>query len=173
MAYLRAADKDGRVLNCSFLKGKSHLAPNPRTTIPRLELLAAVTAVRLRRFLVEQLPLSLEATYLWSDSSAVLQSIRSTQKRFPVFVANRLAEIERHSHVSEWRHVPSRLNPADEVSRGLPASTFARSSRWLTGPEFLLKSESEWPDHLNDKLSLPDDSPLFEKNQCCDHLGVH
>ena len=143
--------------------GKSHLAPNPRTTIPRLELLAAVTAVRLRRFLAEQLPLSLEATYLWSDSSAVLQSIHNTQKRFPVFVANRLAEIERHSHVPEWKYVPSKLNPADEVSKGLPAGTFVRSSRWLTGPEFLLKSKNESPDQLEGKLSPPHDSPLFER----------
>ena len=119
--------------------------------------------MRLRRFLVEQLPLSLEATYLWSDSSAVLQSIHSTQKRFPVFVANKLAEIEKHSHVSERRHVPSKLNPADEVSRGSPASTFVRSSRWLSCPEFLLKSENKWPDQLKGKLSLPDDSPLFER----------
>ena len=93
----------------------------------------------------------------------MLQSIRSTQKRFPVFVANRLAEIERHSHVSEWRHVPSKLNFADEVSSGLPAGTFVRSSRWLTGREFLLKSENEWSDQSETKLSPPDDSPLFER----------
>ena len=149
-------------MDCSFVMGKSFVAPNPITTIPRLELLAAVTAVRLRRFLVEQLPLSLEATYLWSDSSGVFQSMNSSQKRFSVFVANRLAGIEKHSGVSEWRHVPSKSNPADEMSRGLPASTFVRSSPWLTGSKFLLKSESEWPDQLEGKLGKLNDSPLFE-----------
>ena len=64
VAYLRTTDENGQVVHCLFVMGKSHLAPNPRTTIPRLELLAAVTAVRLRWFLAEQLPLSLEATYL-------------------------------------------------------------------------------------------------------------
>ena len=50
VAYLRIEDKNGQV-QCSFVMGKSHLAPNPRTTIPRLELLAAVTAVRLHQSL--------------------------------------------------------------------------------------------------------------------------
>ena len=163
VAYLRVADESGRVMHCSFIMGKSHLAPNPRTTIPRLELLAAVTVVRLRRFLEDQLPIAFDAIYLWTDSSAVLQSINSRRKRFPVFVANRLAEIERQSLVSEWRHVPSRLNPADEVSRGVSAQSFVKSSRWLTGPEFLLKPENHWPEQLKDKIDLPDDSPMFER----------
>ena len=163
MAYLRVADESGRVMHCSFIMGKSHLAPNPRTTIPRLELLAAVTVVRLRRFLEDQLPITFDAIYLWTDSSAVLQSINSRRKRFPVFVANRLAEIERQSLVSEWRHVPSRLNPADEVSREVSAQGFVKSSRWLTGPEFLLKPENHWPEQLKDKIDLPDDSPMFER----------
>ena len=52
MAYLRIEDKNGQVQR-SFVMGKSHLAP-----IPRLELLAAVTAVRLYQSLKEQLPVS-------------------------------------------------------------------------------------------------------------------
>ena len=163
VAYLCVADESGRAMHCSFIMGKSHLAPNPRTTIPRLELLAAVTVVRLRRFLEDQLPITFDAIYLWTDFSAVLQSINSRRKRFPVFVANRLAEIERQSLVSEWRHVPSRLNPADEVSRGVSAQGFVKSSRWLTGPEFLLKPENHWPEQLKDKIDLPDDSPMFER----------
>ena len=39
VSYLRIAVKSGKV-HCSFLMRKSHLAPTPMTTIPRLELLA-------------------------------------------------------------------------------------------------------------------------------------
>ena len=162
VAYLRVTDEHGQI-HCSFVMGKSHLSPNPRTTIPRLELLAAVTAVRLHRTLQEELTLPISAFYFWVDSSAVLQSIHNSRKRFPVFLANRLAEAEKHTNVSDWRYVPSRLNPADEVSRGVPAKTFTRSSCWLTGPDFLLEPDSEWPKQLNNQFVLPEDSPMFER----------
>ena len=41
--------------------------------------------------------------------------------------------------MENWRHCPSKSNPADEVSRGL------QSGRWLNGPEFLTREEDEWP----------------------------
>ena len=78
-------------------------------------------------------------------------------------MANKLAEIERQSLVLEWRHVPSRLNPADEVSRKVSAQSFVKSWRWLTGSEFLLKPENHWPEQLKDKIDLPDDSPMSER----------
>ena len=45
VTYLRMVSSDGAV-HCSFLKGKSHLAPLNTATIPRLELMAAVTVGR-------------------------------------------------------------------------------------------------------------------------------
>ena len=115
VSYLRIADKSGKV-HCSFLMGKSHLAPAPMTTIPRLELLAAIVSLRLDQMLKKELLLVIEKTYFWSDSTSVLLSIYNSNKRFPVFVANRLAEIERNSDIQSWRYVPSKLNPADEAT---------------------------------------------------------
>jgi len=94
---------------------------------------------------------------------SVLQSIHNIQKQFPVFVANRLAEVEKYSNKSDWKHVPSKQNPADEVSRGIPAKQFAKLPRWLTGPDFLLHADTEWPKKVCDQLTLPEDSPIFEK----------
>jgi len=34
-------------------------------------------------------------TFFWTDSTAVLQTLRNTSKHFPVFVANRLSKIEK------------------------------------------------------------------------------
>ena len=75
ISYLRIEDNHGNVY-CSFLMGKSHLAPSPITTIPRLELLAAVTAVRLDRTIRRELPtLKSAKSYFWSDSTSALYSI--------------------------------------------------------------------------------------------------
>ena len=46
VSYLRITDSESR-LHCVFLMEKGHLAPALTTTMPLLELLAAVTAVRL------------------------------------------------------------------------------------------------------------------------------
>ena len=58
MSYLRIIDYR-EIIHCSFLMGESHLAPVPISTIPRLELLAAVNAVCLDRIVSrELLPMS-------------------------------------------------------------------------------------------------------------------
>ena len=66
-SYLRVIDGHGNV-HCSFLMGKGYLVPVPITTIPRLELLAAITAVRLDRIIRRELPMLESAErYFWSD----------------------------------------------------------------------------------------------------------
>ena len=64
--------------------------------------------------------------------------INNCTKRFPTFVANRLAKIEELSNPSQWNYVKSKLNPADDGSRGLNASEFT-NSRWIKGPEFCIR----------------------------------
>ena len=44
-----------------------------------------------------------------------------------------------------WRHCPGELNPADDASRGLSAKEILSKERWIHGPAFLLKPETEWP----------------------------
>ena len=55
----------------------------------------------------------------------------------------RVAEIQRNSNPSQWRHVPGDLSVADDVSRGIPAQRVI--GRWKQGPEFLRLPEEEWP----------------------------
>ena len=79
--------------------------------------------------------------------------IRNSAKRFPVFVSNRLAQIEDRSTSSQWRFVPSSNNPADDCT--CPCSV----NCWLTGPSFLQEPESRWPQPPH---SLPDLPTEFE-----------
>ena len=142
-SYMRTEDNNGNIF-CSFLMGKGFVAPSG-VTIPRLELQAAAAIVRLDKFLRSELLLPIDNSFFWSDSMAVLKSIANSKKKFPVYVANRIAEIERNTHIENWRHVPTKLNHADEVSRGVQANKFVKKSKWLSGPDFLRLPTQEWP----------------------------
>jgi hypothetical protein len=142
VVYLRA-EIDGRV-ELAFVAGKARVAPVKQLqTIPKLELTAATTAVRLARFVLHEMSLKLPVIY-HSDSQVVLSFVKSEDRRFPVFVANRVQLIREFSDPSDWRYVPSSLNPADQASRGLNAADIA-NSEWLSGPKFLLTDEAQWP----------------------------
>ena len=97
---------------------------------------------------------SLSESVFWTDSMTVLYMIQNSAKRFPVFVSNRLAQIEDRSTSSQWRFIPSSENPADDGTR--PSCSV---NRWLTGPSFLQEPESLWPQPPH---SLPDLPTEFE-----------
>ena len=121
---------------------KSKLAPISTTTIPRLELCAAVAAVKLGVLVKKELKIEVES-YYWTDSMIVLQYIRNKKKRFKTFVANRVEKIISNSSVSQWKHVPGKYNPADISSRGMKAGELIESDLWLNGPEFLKEDKTQ------------------------------
>ena len=157
VSYVRIVDKGGAIY-CSFLKGKAHLAPLKTVTIPRLELMAAVTAVRVSALLSHAITYAgstckITQEFFWTDSTTVLRYIANKKTRFHTFVANRLAIIHDGSTQEQWMFVPSELNPADDVSRG------DQSNRWLKGPEFLWKSQNHWPKKPVVLLETQQDDP--------------
>ena len=81
-------------MNISFVLCKSRLAPSDKNslTIPKLELLAAVVAVRIKVKLLEESNISINKVYFWVDSKTVLRYIRNENKRFSVFVSHRVNE---------------------------------------------------------------------------------
>ena len=68
-----------------------------------------------------------------------------TDRRYHVFVANRVAEIREATSPDQWRHVPSDLNAADGGSRGHTLDDLRDGSPWMSGPDFLRAPEDEWP----------------------------
>nr|CAB3263161.1 uncharacterized protein LOC104265735 [Phallusia mammillata] len=171
VCYLRIVDVGSRV-HCVFLVGKCRLAPLKTVSIPRLELTAAVLSVKLDEMMRRELGLPVHRSVFWTDSTAVLQSIRNSKKRFPTFVANRIAKIERQSDPSSWRHVPSKLNPADEASRGLTSEALVTTGRWLRGPQFLLESEDHWPVSPIVLPDLPAEFSPVKKQEVSIHMVV-
>lgn len=49
------------------------------------------------------------------------------------------------TNASDWRWVPSKLNPADEATKWGSGPYFNTNSKWFHGPDFLLLPEEEWP----------------------------
>ena len=144
VAYLRMVDASG-LIHCAFIMGNVRLCPLKVVSIPRLELTAAVLAVKLSQVVQAELRLPIEKTVYWTDSTSVLQYIRNESKRFHTFVANRVVKIQSASKVLQWRYVDTTSNPADDGSRGMRAREMTRGHRWLNGPDFLWKKEDCWP----------------------------
>lgn len=134
-AYLRLVNNAGKVHVCLLL-GKSRVSPLKATTIPRLELQAAVEAVRLSVILNRELNMQINSRYFWTDSTATLGYIKNSTARYQMFVANRIQEIRNSSEPDQWHHVAGKLNPADIASRGASLLEL-NSSSWWNGPEFL------------------------------------
>ena len=142
----------------SLIHGKSRVTPSKVVTVPRLELTAAVLACTMATSVKEEIEFNIDRTVFWTDSTIVLAYIRNKTKRFKVFVANRIEAIHEHSEPDQWRHVPTKLNPADIASRGMNASDTTSITRWLKGPDFLVQDEDSWP-------AAPDAHPIFEGDE--------
>ena len=153
--YLRIMNASGEV-RVSLLLAKGRVAPlKGAVTIPRLELCAAVLSVRHELKLRRELTLDLLPSVFWTDSQIVLAYIKSTSRRFKVFVGNRVSFIRDHTDVDQWKFVPTSLNAADILSRGCVPS--AVPAMWLHGPEFLSCPKHEWPDFQGVTANLDGD----------------
>ena len=145
VSYSRVVDVNNNV-HCAFLFGKGRLAPIKTISIPRLELSAAALSVKFDDMLREELDMPVHESIFWTDSTTVIGYIKNTTSRFHTFVANRLAIIHDGSQPNQWRYIPTSLNPADSVTRGLTAKELCNEeNQWLNGPQFLQKDENSWP----------------------------
>ncbi|KAL7724201.1 hypothetical protein ACLKA6_005768 [Drosophila palustris] len=78
------------------------------------------------------------------------------------FVSNRVAEIQEWTENAEWRHVPTKQNPADIVSRGCDVDELV-TSIWFNGPSFLKEPRDSWP--VNQHL-VTDEMRTLETVHC-------
>ena len=162
VSYLRSMDDKGTI-HCSFVMGKARTAPLKSITIPRLELSAAVLASRLDKIIRREIDLPIHESVFWTDSTCVINYIRSNDKRFHTFVANRVAIIHDGSSPSQWRYVSTEANPADDASRGLAIDSLIKKNRWIRGPDFLWEQESRWPAQPITVREISDDDPEIKR----------
>lgn len=91
VADLRSESPAG--VHAGFVAARTRIAPLKTLSIPRLELQAAVMALRLAQQIKEDTRIQIGEPIFWCDSTCVLSWIHAKKFRFHVFVENRLSEI--------------------------------------------------------------------------------
>ncbi|KAK9700879.1 Pao retrotransposon peptidase [Popillia japonica] len=142
--YVQTISK-GEEITSALLCSKSRVAPLKPTTIPRLELCAALLLARLMNKVKQSLGMRPNRIQYWTASTIVLAWINSTSKQLKTFVANRVGEIQETTEASSWHHIPTQENPADLLSRGTIPQELTSSTLWWQGPARLLQHDDEWP----------------------------
>jgi hypothetical protein len=109
-----------------------------------LELAACVIGTRLGLTIDNAVDIDKSTNTFLTNSTNCLYWINSLSSALKTFVANRVGEVHTHSKPSQWRNIPSDLNPADIPTRLPKIQDLAGGKLWWNGPRFLSESITSW-----------------------------
>ncbi|GFU93784.1 integrase catalytic domain-containing protein [Trichonephila clavipes] len=132
--YIKCFNESGQS-QTRLLCSKSRMAPLKTLTIPRLELSAALLLSRLVKKVVPILQLPIHKIWMWTNSTIALAWIKTEPHKLKTFVSNRVAEIQALSKDYHWKHVSSKNNPADLISRGCNVDELLKNEMCFSGPD--------------------------------------
>ena len=160
--YLRTT-VNGQVF-VNLVTSKTRVAPLKKTTLPRLELLAALLAARLLKFVTSALQLETTGNSYtcWSDSQVALSWIKSNAAKWKQFVQNRVLEIQELTSPERWHFCRGKENPADLLTRGISAREMTNSNMWLHGPAWLNESQPRSDEEIPDWTREEEDEDARE-----------
>ena len=141
--YLLTQDTD-EVLHLGFVCGSSRVAPKGCTTIPRLELNAALLMARAVVSVRKSLSRDICSCLYFTDSKITLGYIQSETRRFTKYIERRAFGIRDLTCAEDWYYVATDNNPADLATRPVNPQQLA-DSIWFSGPRFLL--DGGWLDN--------------------------
>ena len=143
--YIRVTTSN--VSYSQLLASKTRVAPLKGETIPRLELMAALTLANLMTAVYKALActVKVDSVFNWVDSQIVWWWINGESKQFKQFVQNRVTMIQSLWSKEHWGYCPSELNPSDIASRATKSSNLVSNDLWWKGAPFLEKEKDQWP----------------------------
>ena len=100
VAYLRSKDSTGGV-HVSFITASSRVTPRSATTIPRLEICAAVEASLCAAPLVHELKHNPSNIFLYTDSQIVLGYLKNQNRRFSKYIERIVDIIHNRTNVDD------------------------------------------------------------------------
>jgi len=134
--YMRSSSNFKEFTTC-LVVSKSRVALIKNLSIPRLELCGALLLAQLMDKLKGRLNVQIDTIYYWTDSSIVIHWLRSSSRNWMIFVVqfrlnwtNRVSEIQSLTTVENWRHIASKENPADSLSRGVMPGILSHLDSW-------------------------------------------
>jgi hypothetical protein len=138
--------EDGSVV-CRLLAGKTRVAPKCKISIPRMELMGSLVAVRLYQKIKDSLRMDVEGVRFFTDSSAVLGMLNKDLGTFLEFVGTRVSEIRTKSKVdTEWFWFHGELNPADLGTRPtMTPRNMGEESTYQKGFPWMYQPVESWP----------------------------
>jgi len=143
-AYMRTEYADG-TFSCVLVGARGKVAPIKKPeTVARLELAAAAIGVELAKDICIAYRMDATKVRYFTDSLTVLWWLRSC-KPLTIFVATRVCRILDQSHVNQWSHIRTHLNPADLPTRLLDVAELRESTLWWEGAPFFQLPEDKWP----------------------------
>lgn len=167
------------VVNCetsNLLISKSRVSPLKEMTIPKMELVAILLAVRLSRFIVNTFiqEIVFEHIYFWSDSTCALSWVVNPKEHKNIFVRNRVLEIIsicKNLPCNQFNYLKTDSNPADLLTRFNLKLDLHDNDLWFHGPSWLVNRD-KWPqtfkfDSLNEESCLVinrNDSKCLDEN---------
>ncbi|KRX24994.1 hypothetical protein T07_11505 [Trichinella nelsoni] len=125
VAYVMMESLDG-IKEVRFCLAKTCVAPVKRLNLPRLELMAALLAARLKAYMERELGLPFTDPPV--GATVALSS-----------------EILSLTEPSQWQHCPTAGNPANKLSRGCALDTLRGDQLWWNGPAWLKEPAEQWP----------------------------
>jgi len=144
VAYLQATS--AQTTTVTIIQARGKVTPLDPETIPHQELLSCKIGAELYKKIASTLRLKVDKVFFWTDSQAVLYWLKKENGNQPHYVKALRDFILVTTNPSQWRYVPSSLNPADYITKGIKAVDFNSTHRFILGPEFLLHaSELHWP----------------------------